>query len=133
VEYPALPPEWLAGAGVGGFVSNMAAATAGSVIGHTIAHGVLGLGHSVAGDKEAAESAAPEVAPVNAAAAEHGIQQNSKAQALRQTDPCYAYQQSLLKCLDANNDVNQCTWANDMFKDCKTQYASRPNNINRDV
>ena len=85
-------------------MSNMAAATAGSVIGHTIAHGVLGLGHSVAGsDKEAAPPAAAPAAHQSEefAPSAMGMPKDKRG-------PCWAYQESLYKCMENNSELSRC-------------------------
>lgn len=95
------------------------------MIGHTIAHGVLGMGSSVAGqrDEHAQESAPVEAAP----------QQNSAGlnmQPMDRTNPCYAQQISFQKCIENNDgDLARCQWASDLFKECRVQNTRKEQNI----
>jgi len=133
------------GGGIGNFVSNMAAATAGSVIGHTIAHGVLGLGHAVGGGSKdvdaAAAPAAPHGAAGNAVAGDRASafgQPESNAAAnnsaafqdnsalmfapLDKASPCYAQHLAFRTCVEnSDGDMARCNWAADLFKQCRVE------------
>jgi hypothetical protein len=101
----------------------MAAATAGSVIGHTIAHGILGLGSQVTKGSEEATPAA-EAAPAAAAAPAPAPTPTAQDFMVEnRNNPCFSHWQALQRCLD-NNDhsMDKCQWALDLMKECKMMH-----------
>jgi len=93
--------------GIGNFVANMAAATAGSVIGHTIAHSIFG------GSSQPNNEQAPQQQPTGAVE-EDSAEKNTN-------NPCFAEYQSYSKCIQSNQDTYKCQWAIDLLKECRIQ------------
>lgn len=88
----------------GNFVSSMAGVAAGNVIGHGISHSLGLTGHGSNNRDEAAPAAA-QAAPA-AAAAPAAEQMAMKGQGQR--GPCWAYQESLYKCMENNSELSRC-------------------------
>jgi len=98
---PATPMQQ-GGRSGGGFLRNVAELGAGIAVGHVAAHA---LENVLFGGKGG-----------------HSAEELKEAEDKVLTGPCSVQYESFTKCLNMNeDDVSQCEWAFDMFKECQVQ------------
>jgi hypothetical protein len=94
------------GGGGPSMMGMMGASMAGSLAGNAIAHQMMG-GH---GEQQAPPPAQP-AGDANAAYSQAAMQQGA----------CASQYEVYGKCVEANQDVNNCMWAWDMVSQCRAQ------------